>query len=228
MHLRRCPRCGNALREGARFCGHCGASLSSTISTREGQSGKTSAPSSRTARKSSPYGRAVFITLATLTLIGGGVVFFKSLPFHPHPVIENQPVVAERILYADQRTDMVPISSRVEDGRIIFSLQDVLQHRMVGFEYSGGSVPMSLVAFISPEGKLVTSIAFCEPCNSKQYHAQNNTLICNACGTTWKMENLEGISGSCQKYPPDPIPSVVIEAEVQIDESKVKNWKTRI
>ncbi len=143
-------------------------------------------------------------------------------------MIESQPTIAEGVSYTAARTDMVPIVSRVEQGNIIISLQDVLQHRMVGFEYEGGSVPLSMIAFITPEGKLVTSIAFCEPCNSKRYHAQDDTLVCNTCGSSWKLHNLEGLSGACQKYPPDPIPSVVVGDEIHIDESKVKSWKTRI
>ncbi|MFQ5799152.1 MAG: Fe-S-containing protein [Bacteroidota bacterium] len=225
---RNCPRCGKQVSEKARFCIHCGGPLASAKPSGEPSLSRQRTPFSKAPKGPAQIGRIVFLVVAFVAFVGGGIAFFHSLPFHPHPVIETQPTVAEGILYADQRTDMVQVASRVQGGKIIILLRDVLEHRMVGFDYGGASVPISLVAFISPEGKLVTSIAFCEPCNSRKYHAQNNILICNACGTTWKLQNLEGISGSCQKYPPDPIPSVVVGDEIQIDESKVKNWKTRI
>ena len=223
-----CPQCRKEVREGARFCIHCGASLGSTKQTGDRSVAEATPAPSKTSAQSFPPGRIVFFVLAVIAFVGGGIAFFKSLPFHPHPVIESQPTIAEGVSYTAARTDMVPIVSRVEQGNIIISLQDVLQHRMVGFEYEGSSVPLSMVAFITPEGKLVTSIAFCEPCNSKRYHAQDDTLVCNACGSSWKLHNLEGLSGACQKYPPDPIPSVVVGDEIHIDESKVKSWKTRI
>ncbi len=228
MAQRSCRRCGKEVHEGARFCIHCGGPLASAKPSGEPNLPRQTTPFSEAPKRSSRIGRFVFVVLAFVAFIGAGIAFFNSLPFHPHPVIEKQPTVTEGILYADQRTDMVQIASRVQGGKIVISLRDVLEHRMVGFDYGGASVPISLVAFISPEGKLVTSIAFCEPCNSRKYHAQNNMLICNACGTTWKLQNLEGTSGACQKYPPDPIPSVVVGDEIQIDESNVKNWKTRI
>ncbi len=218
-----CHRCGNSLSDRARFCPSCGAQLiAPKAETKHSDLQSTDVPS-RSREESPALGRVVFMVIAVVALIGGGIAFFNSLPFHPHPVIEQQPIVAEAVSYGDSRTDMVQIASRVEDGKITISLQDVLDARMVGFDYEGGTAPISLVAFVSPEGRLVTSIAFCEPCNSKRYHAQNNTLICNSCGTTWKMENLEGISGSCQKYPPDPLPSVIVGDEVHIDEQAVKN-----
>ncbi|MBI1806375.1 MAG: DUF2318 domain-containing protein, partial [Ignavibacteria bacterium] len=82
--------------------------------------------------------------------------------------------------------------------------------------------------FISPEGKLVTAIRICEPCNSHTFRIEGTELACGNCETRWKLNNLEGLQGSCQKYPPAPIASQVIGNEVQIDERLVKNWKTRI
>lgn len=228
MAEKNCTRCGEPARTSARFCIHCGAVLpGATVRNDEGPRVKGTGPSDRSPKASQP-GRIVFMVIATIAFIGAGVAFFQSLPFHPHPLIERQPVVEKVSSYGSDRTDMEQIPSRVENGEIIVSLADVKDHRMVGFEYTGGMVPRSLVAYVSPEGKLVTAIAFCEGCNSERYHAQDNTLICNTCGTTWKLQNLEGISGSCQRYPPDPIPSVVVGDEVRIDEASVREWKSRI
>lgn len=68
----------------------------------------------------------------------------------------------------------------------------------------------------------------CEPCNSTEFHIEGNNLICNSCGTTWNLNDLNAISGSCGRYPPDPIPSMVVGNEIQIDEYLVTNWKRRV
>jgi uncharacterized membrane protein len=85
-----------------------------------------------------------------------------------------------------------------------------------------------MLAYINPQGKLVTSIAMCEPCNSKSFHTESQDIVCDNCGTRWNFTTLEGISGSCQKYPPDPIPSQIVGNEVRIKEKLVADWKMRI
>lgn len=87
---------------------------------------------------------------------------------------------------------------------------------------------MPLLAYLSEEGRIITAISMCEPCNSTAFHINGNELICNSCGTTWELDNLDAISGSCGKYPPDPIPSRVVGNQIQISELSVANWQRRI
>jgi hypothetical protein len=68
----------------------------------------------------------------------------------------------------------------------------------------------------------------CEPCNSESFHIVSDELVCDACGTTWQLNNLEAISGSCGKYPPDPIPSSVKEGNIIINAADVEKWQRRV
>ena len=99
---------------------------------------------------------------------------------------------------------------------------------MVAFTYAGKRRDVDMLAYINPQGKLVTSIAMCEPCNSKSFHTESQDTVCDNCGTRWNFTTLEGISGSCQKYPPDPIPSQIVGNDVRISTRLIENWKMRI
>jgi uncharacterized membrane protein len=172
--------------------------------------------------------KLVYSSAAIVLVIVMGIVFMQSLPGGSHPVITNQPTISQAANYSGTKLTMIPIQARVADGFIIISLSDVIEKKMVAFTYEGKTKKVEMMAYVNPEGKLVTSIAMCEPCNSKSFHSESQELVCDNCGTRWNFSNLEGISGSCQKYPPDPIPSEVAGGLVRISEKLVEGWKLRI
>lgn len=220
-----CTNCGNALREGAKFCTACGVPISGVSSQ-----SKEVLVSHQSTDKKTMTRRTKFIYGAIA--LGIAVTFFSvftsSISVRPHPVIEKQQVVAMPALYTDQTYEQFSITSRVDNGKIIIPLPILLEKKMLEFEYDASTTVVPLLAYISNEGKLVTSIRFCEPCNSKTFRAEGKELVCGNCGTRWNLNNLAGISGTCQKYAPAPIPSEVVDGEIHIDEKLITNWKLRI
>lgn len=217
----RCAHCGREVQDGALFCPHCGTKVFD----------KSALPSaSRVPGKKSMGKRAkmVYSAIAGVLLIGMGVVFMQNLPGGSHPVITNQPTISQAENSEGTKYIMTPIRARVESDFIVISLADVIENKMVGFVYEGKTTKVELMAYINPQGKLVTSVAMCEPCNSKSFHSESHDLVCDNCGTRWNFSTLEGISGSCQKYPPDPIPSEIAGGEVRINKKLVEGWKLRI
>ena len=224
-----CTNCGTELNDGTLFCPHCGAKV--LAENTPVRLPKDALPSSaQLAGKKSMGARAKlgYTIIAVVLLAGMGIVFLRSLPGGEHPVIENQPTIAQTANYDGMKFTMAPIPTRVENGFIIISLSDVREKKMVGFTYEGKSKTVEMLAYINPQGKLVTSVAMCEPCNSKSFHSESQDLVCDNCGTRWSFLTLEGISGSCQKYPPDPIPSDIVRGEVRISVRLVDGWKLRI
>jgi hypothetical protein len=221
MERKLCPVCRNETRAEAKFCTSCGANLSAPVE-KEGRAHPiVKNPLSRKAKRL--YG--VLIALLSVLFL---YLFVAHLPGGAHPVIAKQPEVAMATMYMGKTITPEPISVEINGGKITFPLATVLQYHAVAFTITTptGSVP--LLAYISAEGKLVTSIRMCEPCNSSKFTIEGTELACGNCETRWKLNNLEGIQGSCQKYPPDPIPSIVEGNRVTIDEALVKNWKMRI
>ena len=99
---------------------------------------------------------------------------------------------------------------------------------MVRFEYEGNGVKIPLLSYVTRSGKVITAVSMCEPCRSTRFHIKGTTLVCNACGTEWNLETLKGIQGGCLNYPPDVIPSTLVQNQIQIDEKIVAQWKPRV
>ena len=199
----KCAQCGNDLKSEALFCPNCGAKVPLRDASVPPQN--KSLPSAATVegkRTMSPKAKAAYSGVALLLLVGMAVAFVRSLPGGDHPVIKNQPIVSDAQSYDGAKLTMIPVSSRVEGGFIVIALSDVIEKKMVGFTYQGKTKTVDLMAYINPQGKLVTSIAMCDPCNSKSFHTESQELVCDNCGTRWSFVNLEGISGTCMKYPP--------------------------
>ena len=56
------------------------------------------------------------------------------------------------------------------------------------------------VSFDIPKGKTIGGIRTCEPCNGFSFHiVQGKYLSCDACGTLWDIETLQGVSGGCKR-----------------------------
>lgn len=172
--------------------------------------------------------KVLYTTLALAILSAFTLSFISHISEGAHPVIEKQQTIAMYTMYADQSYEQFPTPARVEEGKIIIPLSILLEKKMVEFEYKSPTTIVPLLAYISNEGRLVTSIRFCEPCNSKTFKIEGKELLCGNCTTRWNLNNLRGISGSCQKFPPAPIPSEIVGNEIHIDEKVVTNWKLRI
>ncbi len=211
-----CTVCGKQLSDGIKFCSSCGAPIELRTST-------------KAVRKPMSSKAKVAYSVILLSLVSLFLFFFiEHLPGKPDPVIEKQPDVAMATMYTDIILEQQYIEMRDENGKVIIPLNLLLEKKIVSFDYQDESQTIPLLAFINTDGKLVTCIRLCEPCNSKTFSIKGGVLACGNCETEWKQNNLEGIQGSCQKYPPLPIPSVLVGSEIQISKDILRAWRMRI
>lgn len=216
-----CKNCGTELENNIKFCHNCGTQVSQKNSKQNNRKKEKVLAPNKSKMKS-------------VNLVVGGafiaVLFFFifNSSAGTNKIIDAQPTVAEGVDYPTVPMGMVPITAKVENSKIIIPLDIVKDKKFVSFSYNGSGITIPLLAYISEEGKVITAISMCEPCNSTSFHIRGNELVCNSCGTTWEVDNLEAISGSCGKYPPDPIPSEVVGNEIQIRVLSVANWQRRV
>lgn len=226
MNAAKCSACGAPVAVGARFCASCGSALSvpqtlAPLQMRSPTPPPTRHPMSRRAK--ALYGSIVVVLCVAFLLL-----FLDHLPGGANPVIATQPDVAMASNYTDVTLTPTAIAIQEQDGKLRFPLSALQQYKIVSFDYAADNRTIPLLAYISPEGKLVTAIRLCEPCNSTTFRLEGTELACGNCETRWKLNNLEGLQGSCQKYPPAPIPSTVVGNFVEIDQRVVRAWKIRI
>ena len=114
------------------------------------------------------------------------------------------------IVSADTGKVTVP-DEALENNKLIFvdvKLQDATDE----FTYLGRRIILStyrnaeylpLVIIKTPKGQTISGVRVCEPCSSFSFHIlEGKYLSCDACGTRWDIETLQGISGGCLNYPP--------------------------
>lgn len=220
-----CPKCGHKLSNGVKFCPDCGRNINNKQHVRNtagnSKREKVLNQKSRSTKKS-------FITSGVIVLFISAIIYFlNAQPSKEEVIINKQSKITEDVIYPATRFDPFYSIAFAKDGKIILPLDLIKEKKFVKFDYVGRNSSVPLLAYLTEDGKVVTAISLCEPCDSKDFHIVRSDMVCNSCGTTWNLNNLEAISGSCGKYPPDPIPSKVVGNEIQIDEYLVTNWAKR-
>jgi hypothetical protein len=142
-------------------------------------------------------------------------------------VIQDQPVVTEPPVSDSLEIRMVDVSFHEESGDLIFSLDDLLRHRLVRFEVQTPTTVRPVMAYIGTDGRLVTAISVSEHCGSTRFILKGRRIHCAQCASQWDMMTMEAYS-CCAKYYPDPIPSRVVGREVHIPRAFVDRWAGRL
>ncbi|MEW6509831.1 MAG: DUF2318 domain-containing protein [Bacteroidota bacterium] len=157
-----------------------------------------------------------------------GLFVYSILPSPGNKLLREQPVVAQGANYPASGQQMSEVPVQMSDGKIAVPLDVVLQRKFVAFSYTDSRNAVPLLAYVSGEGKIVTAVSMCEPCNSQRFHMRGQELICNTCGTTWNLNTMEPLKGSCGRYPPDVIPNTVVGDQILIDAQTVAVWQRRV
>ncbi len=219
-----CNKCGKPAKMNAQFCAHCGTRLPQGNAQPHSRQHKRDRV---TKNKGGGMPRYVMFIFGAAIVTVLGVLLSSILSSPTNSAIESQPVVSNDINYSNTGLQMVDVSSKVTNGKITLPLQLVKRNQFVAFKYTDGSRTVPLLAYIAPDGKLVTAVSLCEPCRSTRFHIVGNNIMCNTCGTTWDLQNLQPVSGACGSYPPQVIPSRVVGNTVQIYVKSVANWQPR-
>lgn len=220
-----CSSCGKESDSGTRFCTRCGAPLSEHAQSkgnRQQKRDRVLGKQQSGARNWTPH----IVTGLVVLAIGGWVVL--NLPSGGNPALKALPVVATPAQYSRAGQQMAGIQARVENGKVIIPFDEVKQKKFVRFTYGDAASGLPLLAYVSGEGKIVTAVSMCEPCNSTAFHIKGDKIICNSCGSMWELNTLVAVSGSCGKYPPDVVPNTIVGKDIQIDEQIVARWQRRI
>lgn len=220
-----CSQCGKPIVPSAEFCTHCGTSLTGKKPARKEWHDKRE----KVLRQNTPRHKRWRIPATVATLFVAALVWvYANLPEGGNPVVKAQPVVVEPAKYSSKGQQMFDIPATVEKGNIIVPLELVKEKKFVAFKYESPASTVPMLAYVTTEGKIATAVSMCEPCNSTRFHISGEELVCNACGSTWKVKNLEALTGGCSKYPPDAVPNVIVGNQIQINEQTVARWQRRI
>ena len=173
--------------------------------------------------------KIVILVFITMILAIVGIIFFTG-----NNKTSNDGFFGEQVLeirsYLGQRVEMKTIVPQVNQTQIVLELSEIDENNIVYFESenkNGQMVPM--MAYVTPSGRVFAGSSMCEPCRGTKFSLAGETLVCNTCNTTYRIENHEFVSGSpvCGSYPPVNMNPVINESQIVININEVLNWEVR-
>lgn len=138
--------------------------------------------------------------------------------------------------YTGKSLQTSKIPAQIAGGKVSVNLDEIKNKQLVTFDVPGINFTLNngtpfdylpLLAYVSPKGNVVVATSLCEPCSGTTFSVNNDTLVCNSCGTTWELEGLKGIQGGCPQYPPEMMQYKAEGGKLVIDEAKLKAWQPR-
>lgn len=135
-----------------------------------------------------------------------------------------------------QNAEFAKMNVTEEGENIVIDFKELKNKKSVTFDVQGISFSLNngtkfdylpLLAYVTPSGNVRVATSLCEPCSGINFHIEGEELVCNACGTRWSLEDLQGISGGCPQYPPDKVNYTVEGDKLIIKKADLKEWKPR-
>ena len=126
-----------------------------------------------------------------------------------------------------QSVEMTTIENTVSNGKVAIDLEAVKKAGIIYTEYDQNGKKLALTAWVANNGNVVTAVSLCEPCRGYKFHIEGTDLVCNACGTRWTLDSLQGISGGCLTYPPDSLEYEVVDGKILMNEAEIVAWQPR-
>ncbi len=184
-----------------------------------------------TKTKKSNTGAFIIAGVVILAIVAVGGIIAAKKPAGSAGLINTGAVN-----YAGTVQDFTKIQVKESGGNIIVDLNEVKNKKVTTFDVQGIDFTLRkgtkfnylpLLAYVSPKGNVIVATSLCEPCSGTTFHVEGEELVCNACGTRWTLEDLQGISGGCPQYPPDKIKYTVQGDKIIIKRSDLQNWQPR-
>ena len=163
-----CDECGKPLEPKANFCTGCGRSPQGKVS------GKSEWKAKRAKVMGQKPAKRSFTKVSFGILVLAVIATYFFWPKSGNSIIQAQPVVLDNVSYTTARKQMIDIQAKVENGKIVIPLDVVREKKFVAFNYDTPDRSVPLLAYISGEGKMVTAVSMCEPCESRRFHIKGD------------------------------------------------------
>ncbi|MFZ5641349.1 MAG: Fe-S-containing protein [Bacillota bacterium] len=137
--------------------------------------------------------------------------------------------------YEGKKIEMKDTPMVLNNGKAYISLDTLKKEKILYTEYRGEKRKyfmkldyLPLMAYVSPAGRVVLTTSICEPCTGTKFTIEGKELVCKACGTRWRLNDLMGLMGGCVRFAPEEIKYTVENNQLVIDEALLKNWQPRV
>jgi hypothetical protein len=142
-------------------------------------------------------------------------------------VIDHQPSLGYGLKPSAERINSTLLTAVIDGNDIVIPTEQVMNYRIVRIKDPEGIQTVPILLYVTPRGKIVSSMSISESCRSNDFYLEGNNIHCANCPSYWDMESLEAYA-CCQKYYPEPVPSTVLNGMLRIDKQMAQQWRTRL
>jgi hypothetical protein len=171
--------------------------------------------------KESGKGRGALVIVAIVLVLASAFYLYPRLTDGNTQASAAGAVVASARSYVGRVEHATTVVPDFTDGRASLSLSDVDRLNIVDFQWENlKGDPVAVMAYITSSGHLFVGNSQCG-CGGDKFFLAGEVLVCNACRTTFTIEDQEFLSGSTTagKTPPGRIKSAVEDGMIVIDQA---------
>jgi len=188
--MNKCSRCGEELKEKAKYCKVCGSSVEARVSLDE----KKARVLTEKKQWKKPLAIAVTLALAVAAVwLVNSVYMSKRMGERPMFPPHRDP--SARLMNATHVTEQgsdvhIPLRT-LDDGNVHF------------FAYTTGGKTVTFFAMKAKDGSIRTALDACVACNHAKlgYRQEGSLVVCNNCGMGFKPTDIGAMTGGCNPIP---------------------------
>jgi uncharacterized membrane protein len=188
--MSKCSKCGEEMKEKAKYCKACGSSIGAEVSLDE----KKARVLTQERQWKKPLAIMGALVLAVV-VVWLGNSFYMSRRTGAHPMFPPHRDASARLMNA------VPVTEQGADVRIpLRTLDDGNAHF---FAYAAGGKTITFFAMKAMDGSIRTALDACVACNHAKlgYRQEGNLVVCNNCGMGFKPTDIGMTTGGCNPIP---------------------------
>jgi nitrite reductase/ring-hydroxylating ferredoxin subunit len=114
------------------------------------------------------------------------------------------------------------IEPQINEGTVFIPVNEVINSWNAVFKITQQSGTRNFMAYIL-DGELYVRASTCPPCRGITYSLDGDTLVCDACGTTFKAKNGAGIKGPCVNFPKAAVQFKIVDGNIVMSETDLAN-----
>jgi hypothetical protein len=116
---------------------------------------------------------------------------------------------------------MAKVEPLIANGTLEVPISTVEENGLISFEYPRAGRQVPLLAFQNSSGKIETAVGLSWPCNSKNFHIEEDEIVCDLCLTRWDLETLRGLSGDCLDHSLARVTHTIQDGKLMIREADI-------
>jgi hypothetical protein len=110
------------------------------------------------------------------------------------------------------------VEPQINGSTVSIPVSEVKNNWNTVFKIVKQGTTMNFMAYVF-DGEIQVRGSACPPCKGITYTLNNDILVCDICGTTFKAKNSAGVQGPCVRYPKEAAAYKIVDGNILMNEA---------